>query len=111
MRDMHWRKFVNGIAEMSVFTADDCIAILQQIPYVVGTGTKIIPDLVKREHDTGKKDPITGDSIMITELVNCNEAFVKACKCVLEILSILKKRQVTKDNLEQLDRGWCLKRV
>ena len=39
VRGLHYRAFNSGIATMSVFTADDYIALLQQLPYVVGTGT------------------------------------------------------------------------
>ena len=38
-RNMHYRQFNTGITSMSVFTGDDMIALLQQLPYVVGTGT------------------------------------------------------------------------
>lgn len=38
-RNLHYRPFATGISTMSVFTADDMIALLQQLPYVVGTGT------------------------------------------------------------------------
>ena len=39
VRGIHYRKFSTGVASMSVFTADDMVALLQQLPYVVGTGT------------------------------------------------------------------------
>ena len=38
VRGLHYRGFNSGVASMSVFTADDFIALLQQLPYVVGTG-------------------------------------------------------------------------
>lgn len=40
-RNLHYRAFSTGISSMSVFTADDMVALVQQLPYVVGTGTGI----------------------------------------------------------------------
>ena len=112
IRSLHYRKFNNGIADMSVFTADDCIALLQQLPYAVGTGDKLIPAEVQRSFVVpGLKDPKTGKDMIATETVNCNEAFVKACKCVLEILSVLKKYSVTNSDLDLLDKCLHLKYV
>ena len=110
IRMMHYRKFANGIADMSVFTADDCIALLQQLPYAVGTGNNIIPGEVDRTFEVpGEIDPETGKNRVFTERVNCNEAFVTACKVVTEILSILKKREVSTNDLDLLDKGWFFK--
>ena len=44
-RTMHYRRFPHGIEDMKVFTADDCVALLQQLPYVVGDGNAVIPHL------------------------------------------------------------------
>ena len=38
-RNLHYRSFSTGVTSMSVFTADDMVALVQQLPYVVGTGT------------------------------------------------------------------------
>ena len=38
-RNLHYRAFNTGVSPMSVFTADDMIALLQQFPFVIGTGT------------------------------------------------------------------------
>jgi hypothetical protein len=35
-RELHYRRFSNGTREMSVFTHDDFVALLQQYPYVIG---------------------------------------------------------------------------
>ena len=37
-RNLHYRAFSTGISSMSVFTADDMVALVQQLPYVVGSG-------------------------------------------------------------------------
>ena len=88
-RVLHYRKFRNGIADMKVYTADDCMALLQQLPYVIGTSGGIIPDTAEREG----------------RVVDCGQAVVKACVCTREILSILKKREVSEDDLNILDEG------
>ena len=40
-RNLHYRAFSTGISSMSVFTADDMVALVQQLPFVVGSGTGI----------------------------------------------------------------------
>lgn len=42
VRLLHYRSFRYGVTNMSIFTADDMISILQQMQFVVGTGTEII---------------------------------------------------------------------
>ena len=57
---------------MSVFTADDCTALIQQMGYVVGTGVAVIPDLASAQ------------------------GFVLACNLTRKVLLICKKVKVTR---------------
>lgn len=79
-RCLHTRQFNRGIANMSVFTADDMIALLQQLPYVVG-----------------------GSSTAVINDVQCASAFTSGAFTVLRILSTLKSRNVTDDALEEME--------
>lgn len=76
---MHTRQFNHGVSKMSVFTADDMIALVQQFPYVVGTGTAVIRDRA------------------------CAAAFVAAAVVTRNILSVMKQRVVEAIDLEYLD--------
>jgi hypothetical protein len=70
-RVMAYRAFPTGITSMKVFTADDLVAILQQLAYVVGTRAAIIRD------------------------AETNKAFIAAAFCVRDILVLMKKRSLT----------------
>ena len=74
-RMMHTRQFNKGIANMSVYTADDMIALLQQMPFVVGGGVAVIKDAA------------------------CAKSFVAAAVITRNILSVMKQREVTNDDL------------
>ena len=75
-RCLHTRQFNNGIANMSVFTADDMIALLQQLPYIVGaSSTAVIKDL------------------------QCANNFSAGAFTTLRILSTLKGRSVSDEDL------------
>lgn len=79
-RMMHTRQFNSGVSGMSVFTADDMIALLQQLPFVVGTGTSVIGDR------------------------QCAAAFVAAAVVTRNILSVMKQREVFDDDLLFLEQ-------
>lgn len=64
---------------MSVYTADDMVALLQQLPYVVGDGCAVIRDSA------------------------CARAFVSAAVVTRNILSVLKLRSVEAHHLELLE--------
>ena len=36
VRTLHYRRFRNGLLDMSVFTHDDEVALMQQLPYIIG---------------------------------------------------------------------------
>jgi hypothetical protein len=36
VRELHYRRFSKGVQEMSIFTHDDYVALIQQYPYVIG---------------------------------------------------------------------------
>ena len=36
VRELHYRYFRKGINDMSIFTHDDHVALMQQLPYVIG---------------------------------------------------------------------------
>ena len=63
---------------MAVYTADDMIALLQQMPFVVGSGVAVIKDSA------------------------CASAFVAAAVNTRNILSVMKQREVTSDDLAYL---------
>ena len=76
-RCLHTRQFNNGIANISVFTADDMMALLQHLPYVVGANsTAVIKDQ------------------------QCANAFSAGAFTALRILSTLKARTVTENDLQ-----------
>lgn len=77
-RMMHTRQFNSGVSHMAVFTADDMIALLQQLPFVVGSGTAVIGDRA------------------------CAAAFVNAAVVTRNILSVMKQREVSVDDLNFL---------
>ena len=79
-RCMHFRRFRNGLEKVGVFTADDHVALKQQMPFVVGTGTAIIR---VAESKTRK-------------------AFISACFACATIYLTLKKREVTEEDLSHL---------
>jgi hypothetical protein len=76
-RCMHYRTFKKGVTGWGKWTADDHIALLQQMPYVVGTDATVI-------RTTSQKP---------------REAFIAACTEIRVILQILKRREVTEDHL------------
>ena len=88
-RMMHYRRFKSGIADMKVFTADDCIALLQQLPYVIGTEVRIISERFE----------VDGAEVL------CGDELLKACITTREILSLLKKRELKESDLDLLDEG------
>ena len=77
-RMMHSRQFNSGVSRMSVFTADDMIALLQQLPFVVGCGDAVIADRV------------------------CATAFVRAAVVTRNILSVMKQREVSEGDIDFL---------
>ena len=36
VRGVHYRRFRNGLLDMSIFTHDDEVALMQQLPYIIG---------------------------------------------------------------------------
>ena len=64
---------------MKVYTADDMLALLQQMHYAVGTGNKVIPQEAVRH------------------------AFVAACSALVKLVLILKKRVVKEAELVFFD--------
>ena len=78
-RVMAYRTFPTGITSMKLFTADDLVAILQQLAYVVGTRAAIIRD------------------------AETNKAFIATCFCVRDILVLMKKRSLTEHDVALLD--------
>lgn len=79
-RMMHTRQFNSGLSGISVHTADDMVALLQQFPFVVGAGCAVI------------KHPV------------CAAAFVSAAVVTRNILSVLKLREVGTGDLQFLER-------
>ena len=74
-RCLHYRRFRTGITSMSMFTADDMVALTQQMHYAVGLDASVLVNPVVRH------------------------AFIAANSLVLKMLIILKKRVVTEDEL------------
>lgn len=48
-RGLYFRSFKTGVEGIGKFTADDFIALLQQLPFVVGYGDAVISDRAKRD--------------------------------------------------------------
>lgn len=80
-RGLHYRRFGSGIASMSVFTADDMTALIQQMPFAVGTGTTVL-----------KSRPVA-------------TAFVTACRISIRMLMVLKMRSVDERYLLPFEDG------
>ena len=36
VRGVHYRRFRKGLLDMSIFTHDDEVALMQQLPYIIG---------------------------------------------------------------------------
>ena len=83
-RNMHYRRYRTGIHNMSVYTADDMEALLQQMHYAVGTGNTVIP----------------AESV--------RHAFVRACVATIKILLVTKKRTVCAADLTLFDEQVCV---
>ena len=99
-RNVHYRAFNTGISSMSVFTADDMISLLQQLPFVVGTGT----GTPLSPHFT----PILFRLCTFISAVIPDEdsahAFIAASSATRKMLVLLKKRDGGSDaNLDDLD--------
>ena len=75
---MFFRKFNRGLRGWGKWTGDDHVALIQQIPYCLGTGPHIIP------HDSIRKD------------------FIKACFSVQRMYILMKRDEVNEQDLEQL---------
>ena len=78
-RCMHYCGFPSGITGWGKWTADDHVALIQQLQYAVGTG-----ELVLRADPTPRK------------------AFISACTNLRAILVLLKKREITELELSIL---------
>ena len=79
-RCMHYRRFRNGIEKVGVFTADDHVALMQQMPFVVGTGTSLL-----RVAET-----------------KIRKAFIAACFQCTTLYLTLKKREVNEQVLSEM---------
>lgn len=79
-RCMHYRRFRNGIEKVGVFTADDHVALMQQMPFVIGTGT----------------------TILRVEDVKIRKAFIAACFQCATLYLTLKKREVCERELSEM---------
>ena len=78
-RQMPYRRYRTGIHNMKVYTADDMLALLQQMHYAVGTGNTVIPQEAVRN------------------------AFISACVALVKMVVILKKRVVKEAELVFFD--------
>ena len=79
-RGLHYRTFSKGLTGWGKWSADDHIALLQQLPFVVGTGSKII------------RAP--SQSVRV--------AFIQVVDQLLIILNMIHKREVTEPELNIL---------
>ena len=79
-RCMHYRMFRSGITGFGKFTADDHVALIQQLPYVIGTTSTVI-----RTVDVKHRKALIGA--------------INACRI---IYLTLKKRQVNEHDLNVL---------
>jgi hypothetical protein len=82
-RCMHYRAFNKGITGWGKWTADDHVALLQQMAFAVGYGSSII----RTQDDKHRK------------------SFIGACINIREIYILLKKRSISETELSRLHRA------
>ena len=76
-RGLYYRKFNKGLTGWGKWSADDHIALLQQLAFVVGTGTKVLR--------------VSSSSVRV--------AYIQAVDQLMIILHILHKREVSEMDL------------
>ena len=79
VRCLYFRKFNSGLEGWGKWTAGDYVALIQQIPYVVGCANKVMDTTVPKQ-----------------------AAFIRACFSVEKIMILQKRDEVDEDDLSVL---------